>query len=85
MSESENARRLLRHGDGVIWGRKYCDAMLNGKWIYKTQRHAVRVMAIKEGWAMIRLKGCMPTTCRVGELSLPNERTEAQPPENQKR
>jgi len=41
------------------------------KWIYKTEEKEVLVMAIADGYAMVRYKGykgCMPYVCPVKEL-----------------
>lgn len=40
----------------------------NGKWVYETVEREVRVMARAEGYAMVRLKGAMPTVVPEREL-----------------
>lgn len=37
-------------------------------WEYETERFEVRVMAVAEGYAMVRRKGCMPYVAPVKEL-----------------
>ena len=41
----------------------------NGKkWSYKTTLKNVEVMAIADGWAMVRLPKCAPYVCEEKEL-----------------
>lgn len=40
----------------------------DGKLIYKTEEWEVRIMAIAEGYAMVRRLGCMPYICNIKEL-----------------
>ena len=42
-----------------------------GKWVYAEDRRKVRVMAIADGYAMVRLKGAMPYVCPIKELTQP--------------
>lgn len=47
-----------------------------GGWEYETQRRSVRVMAVAEGYAMVRLKGAMPYVCSIKEIEMPNTKDE---------
>ncbi len=41
----------------------------NGKkWLYKTTLRNVEVMAIADGWAMVRLSKCAPYLCEEKDL-----------------
>lgn len=40
-------------------------------WIYETERRPVRVMAVAEGYAMVRRKGAMPYVCSCKEIVQP--------------
>jgi len=44
---------------------------LDGKWDHHIDSREVRIMAIAEGFAMVRRKGCMPYVCAVKELEQP--------------
>jgi hypothetical protein len=45
-------------------------AFKDGKVVYETEEREVRVMAIAEGYAMVRRKGAMPYVCNLKELRL---------------
>lgn len=40
----------------------------DGKWVSVTDEFEVRIMAIAEGYALVRRKGCMPFACSVEDL-----------------
>ena len=40
----------------------------DGKWHYETQEIEVRIMAMAEGWAMVRTKRCVPFVCKITDL-----------------
>ena len=40
----------------------------DGKWYYKTEEIEVRIMAMAEGWAIVRRKGSMPFVCKITDL-----------------
>ena len=44
----------------AILERKFPEALVAGKWTYRTQVDRVRVMARAEGYAMVRFPGAMP-------------------------
>lgn len=50
------------HRDRIVTGHR------NGKWEYQDREREVRVMARAEGYAMVRLKGCMPYVAPEKEL-----------------
>ena len=45
-------------------------AFKDSEWVYKTEEREVRVMAIAEGYAMVRRKGAIPYVCKLKELRL---------------
>ena len=50
-------------------------AFKDGEWTYETQRFPVRVMAVAEGYAMVRRPRAMPFVCHIKDLStVPNEK-----------
>lgn len=57
----------LKPGVKIAYDRSYPDSF-NGKWIYKTMRREARIMAIVEGYAMLRAKGAMPYIESVKDL-----------------
>lgn len=40
----------------------------DGKWIDKTEDREVRLLAVVQGWAMVRRPKCMPYVCHIDEL-----------------
>ena len=38
------------------------------RWTHKVERRDVRLMAVSDGWAMVRRPGCVPYVCRAKEL-----------------
>ena len=42
------------------------------KWTYKTNLIEVEVMAIADGYAMVRRKGCAPYVCQAKEIKEKN-------------
>ena len=38
------------------------------KWSYKTELHEVEVMAVADGFAMVRIKGYAPYICQVKDI-----------------
>jgi hypothetical protein len=58
----------MKIGDKVI--RSYSNPVRyeNGKWVNETTEYEVRIMAIAEGYAMVRRKRCLPFACSVKEL-----------------
>ncbi len=42
--------------------------VVDGKWSEEIERRVVRVMAIAEGYAMVRQKGCIPYVAPLKEL-----------------
>ncbi len=44
----------------AILERQFPVSFTDGKWINRTQLDTVRVMVRAEGYAMVRLKGCVP-------------------------
>ena len=47
---------------------KSMQAISDGKFVTVKDEFEVRVMAIAEGYAMVRRKGCMPFVCRIKDL-----------------
>ena len=43
-------------------------AIKDGRWIFVKDEFEVRIMAIAEGYAMVRRKGNMPFVCQITEL-----------------
>lgn len=54
----------------AVWHRPETH-IVDGKWATRTQHMNVRVMAVVEGYAMIRSKGCMPTVVSIKEVEQP--------------
>lgn len=48
-------------------------------WLNEIQSFPVRVMAVAEGWAMVRRKGAMPFVCSVKDLVPPEIPTSTKP------
>ena len=44
-----------------------------GKFVEEREEMEVRIMAIAEGYAMVRRKGCLPFVCMEKELEEQNE------------
>jgi hypothetical protein len=53
----------------AIFTRKEPANFINFKWEYKINKFEVRVMAISEGYAMVRRKGCIPFVCNIKDLT----------------
>lgn len=61
-----NRKEIMELGKAICIHRM--PAIKDGKWVTVTDEFEVRVMAIVEGYAMVRRKGCMPFVCRVRDL-----------------
>ena len=46
-------------------------SLVNGKWEYKITEREVEVMATAKGYAMVRIKGCMPFVASEKDLLFP--------------
>ena len=57
-----------RVGRTMIRRYKQPTSLRSGKWGCETVEYEVRVMAIAEGYAMVRRKRAMPTVCEAKEL-----------------
>jgi hypothetical protein len=53
----------------MIYTREMAKSFKDGKWTYETLISEVRVMAIAEGYAMVRAKGGMPFVVNEKNLS----------------
>lgn len=50
----------MKRGDKIIYNRPMPDAFRGGKWIYKNYKREAKVMAIADGYVMLRHPRCMP-------------------------
>ena len=58
----------MKAKDKAIWLCTRPTAFNGSKWSHETTEIEVRIMAIVDGYAMIRRKGCIPFVCSVKEL-----------------
>ena len=75
MKKLKAQRSFAGQAGSAIWRRKILAAYRNRKWEYIEEDIPVRIMAIKEGYAMVRRKGAMPVVVPVKEM-LPNSEPE---------
>jgi hypothetical protein len=52
----------------AVHSKSMPDKLINGKWVDKIDEREVRVMAVAEGYAMVRRKGAIPYVCPVKEI-----------------
>ena len=71
--------QLVRLGPAVHVAR-HIESVYGHKAEWVEELRDVRVMAIAEGYAMVRRKGAIPYVCNVDELRKPNDQAQAQPP-----
>ena len=55
-------------GRKAIYTIKTPTHYINGEWQYKIEEVEVSVMAIVDGYAMVRRKWCLPFVCKATEL-----------------
>jgi hypothetical protein len=60
----------MKKGDKAIRANTMPVKYKDGEWVYETTKYEVRIMAIAEGYAMIRRKGCLPSVCSIKELEV---------------
>ena len=59
--------RIPRPGKALHYAMVY--GLKNGKMETSTDLREVRVMAVAEGYAMVRRKGAMPYVCSIKEIA----------------
>lgn len=62
--------------DKAIYTKQEPDKLTRNGWVYKTAQFEVRIMAVAEGYAMVRRKGAMPFICQEKDLSLIEDKGE---------
>lgn len=58
----------MKAGDKLKYDKPNAKAYRNGQWEYELMRYDVRVMAVADGYAMVRRRGCIPFTELVKNL-----------------